>query len=135
MVFFFSFLFISKCSLPLSNDVILFDYFTPTFRQFFILLNILLAILVDAYIAVRSSSTLSSDVISEIIDIFLYYTYYITTKKFISDSEIENEIELLLKINKEHMKFMRAQMVSIKNEQNNNRVFSKLVVFHYFCFY
>ena len=98
-------------------------------------MNILLAILVDAYIAVRSSSTLSSDVISEIIDIFLYYTYYITTKKFISDSEIENEIELLLKINKEHMKFMRAQMVSIKNEQNNNRVFSKLVVFHYFCFY
>ena len=73
--------------------------------------------MVDAYIAVRSSSTLSSDVISEIIDIFLYYTYYITTRyvgknKFISDYEIEKEIELLLKINKEHMKFMRAQMVS-----------------------
>ena len=81
--------------------------------QFFILLNILLAILVDAYIAVRSSSTLSSDIISELVEIFQYYvtpSRCFGSKKFISDKEIEKEITLLLHINVQHMLYVRKQM-------------------------
>merc|ERR1711865_70234 len=61
-------------------------FLTYMLLQTFILLNILLAILVDAYIAVRSSATLSSDVITEIIHIRSFSSQ--RNRSFIASTQI-----------------------------------------------
>ena len=94
-------------------------FLTYMLLQFFILLNILLAILVDAYIAVRSSATLSSDVMSEIIDLILYYlTYFTSPGSFISDRFLADEIDVLLQAHYSHSEMQFDRMGNYGKDPN-----------------
>jgi hypothetical protein len=90
-----------------------FFYLSYMLLQFFILLNILLAILVDAYIAVRSGATLSSNIISELLDIAWYATQYaLSPRTFVSDRTLAKRIGDALEERRRRERRARATMTT-----------------------